>query len=107
MTVDSIRNSCDVLYHKMPVRTAGALVFPLLMIEQHNTFSFWNGYQINPKICQNILYSHCFMSQNKFILTFLKMDLRRSGFIFLCLEFIIYGKLPFEYTYGFLERIND
>ena len=20
---------------------------------------------------------------------------------------IIYGKLPFEYTYGFLERIND
>ena len=26
----------------MPVRTAGALVFPLLMIEQHNTFSFWN-----------------------------------------------------------------
>ena len=91
----------------MPVRTAGALVFPLLMIEQHNTFSFWNGYQINPKICQNILYSHCFMSQNKFILTFLKMDLRRSGFIFLCLEFIIYGKLPFEYTYGFLEKIND
>ena len=53
-----------VLYHKMPVRTAGALVFLLLMIEQHNTFSFWNGYQINPKICQNILYSHCFMSQN-------------------------------------------
>ena len=90
----------------MPVRTAGALVFPLLMIKQHNTFSFWNGYQINPKICQNILYSHCFMSQNKFILTFLKMDLRRSGFIFLCLEFIIYGKLPFEYTYGFLERID-
>ena len=34
------------------------------MIEQHNTFSFCNGYQINPKICQNILYSHCFMSQN-------------------------------------------
>ena len=31
------------LYHKMPVRTAGALVFPLLMIEQHNTFSLWNG----------------------------------------------------------------
>ena len=91
----------------MPVRTAGALVFPLLMIEQHYAFSFWNGYQINPKICQNILYSHCFMSQNKFILTFLKMDLRRSGFIFLCFEFIIYGKLPFEYTYGFLERIND
>ena len=48
----------------MPVRTAGALVFLLVMIEQHNTFSFWNGYQINPKICQNILYSHCFMSQN-------------------------------------------
>ena len=48
----------------MPVRTAGALVFLLLMIEQHNTFSFWNGYQINPMICQNILYSHCFMSQN-------------------------------------------
>ena len=52
------------LYHKMPFRTAGALVFLLLMIEQHNTFSFWNGYQINHKICQNILYSHCFMSQN-------------------------------------------
>ena len=78
----------------MPLCTAGALVFPLLMIEQHNTFSFWNGYQINPKICQNILYSHCFMSQN-------------TGFIFLRFEFIVYGKLPFEYTYGFLERIND
>ena len=48
----------------MPVRTAGALVFLLLLIEQHNTFSFWSGYQINPKIWQNILYSHCFMSQN-------------------------------------------
>ena len=33
--------------------------------------------------------------------------LRISGFIFLRFEFIIYGKLPFEYTYGFLERIND
>ena len=37
----------------------------------------------------------------------LKMDLRISGFIFLRFEFIIYGKLPFEYTYDFLERIND
>ena len=46
-------------------------------------------------------------TMTKFILIFLKVDLRRSGFIFLCLEFIIYGKLPFEYTYGFLERIND
>ena len=26
----------------MPVTTAGALVFPLLLIEQHNSFSFWN-----------------------------------------------------------------
>ena len=26
----------------MHVRAAGALVFPLLMIEQHNTLSFWN-----------------------------------------------------------------
>ena len=91
----------------MPVRTAGALVFPLLMIEQHYTFSFWNGYQINPKICQNSFVFSLFYVTKKFILTFLKMDLRRSGFIFLCLEFIIYGKLPFEYTYGFLERIND
>ena len=113
----------------MPVRTAGALVFLLLMIEQHNTFSFWNGYQINPKICQNILYSHCFMSQNtcfSFLnsgtahhFLFLPKEqvssiaarpyiiLRISGFIFLRFEFIIYGKLPFEYTYGFLERIND
>ena len=63
-----------------------------------NRNSLEKGYQIKLKICQNILYSHCFMSQNKFILTFLKMDLRRSGFIFLRLEFIIYGKLPFEYT---------
>ena len=44
---------------------------------------------------------------NKLIQTFLKMDLRRSGFIFPRFEFIIYGKLPFQYTYGFLERIND
>ena len=135
----------------MPVRTAGALVFLLLMIEQHNTFSFWNGYQINPKICQNILYSHCFMSQNTCfsflnsgtahhflflskeqhttfsfcqrnstplslsakimdgpsLISHLKMDLHISGFIFLRFKFIIYGKLPFEYTFGFLERIND
>ena len=47
----------------MPVSTASALVF-LLMIKQHNTFSLWNGYQINPKITQNILYSHGFKSQN-------------------------------------------
>ena len=26
----------------MPVSTVGALDFPLLMIEQQNTFSFWN-----------------------------------------------------------------
>ena len=41
----------------MPVSTAGALVFPLLMKEQHNTL--WlsgTDYQINPKICQHILY---------------------------------------------------
>ena len=48
----------------MPVNTASALVFFLLMIEKHNTFSLWNGYQINPKITQNIMYSHCFKSQN-------------------------------------------
>ena len=31
-----------VLCHKISASTACALVFPLLMIEQHNTFSFWN-----------------------------------------------------------------
>ena len=45
----------------MPVSTASALVV-LLMIKQHNTFALWNGYQINPKITQNILYSLCFIS---------------------------------------------
>ena len=34
------------------------------MIKQHNTFILLNGYQINPKITQNILYSHGFQSQN-------------------------------------------
>ena len=47
----------------MPVSTASALVV-LLMIKQHNTFSFWNGYQINPKITRSILYSHGLKSQN-------------------------------------------
>ena len=46
----------------MSVSTASALVF-ILMIKQHNTLSLWNGYQINPKITQNILYSHGFKSQ--------------------------------------------
>ena len=41
----------------MPVSTASALVV-LLMIKQHNTFSLWNGYQINPKITRSILYCH-------------------------------------------------
>jgi len=37
------------------------------------------------------------------------MDLCRIGFIFPRFEFVIYGKLPFEYTYEytFMERIND
>ena len=48
----------------MPVSTASALVFFTNDIKQHNTFSLWNGYQINPKITQNILYSHGFKSQN-------------------------------------------
>ena len=47
----------------MSVSTASALVF-ILMIKQHNTLSLWNGYQINPKITQNILYFHGFKSQN-------------------------------------------
>ena len=34
------------------------------MTKQHNTFFLWNGYQIDPKITQNILYSHSFKSQN-------------------------------------------
>ena len=50
----------------MPVRTAGALVFPLLMIKQHNTFSFWNGYQINPKICQNTCFLIVSFSPGRF-----------------------------------------
>ena len=41
---------------------------------------------------------------NKFILTFLDMDLRRSEFTFPRFEFIIYGKLPFHYTYGFWKE---
>ena len=49
----------------MPVSTASAQVF-LLMTKQHNTFFLWNGYQIDPKITQNILYSHSFKSQNTF-----------------------------------------
>ena len=36
------------------------------MTKQHNTFFLWNGYQIDPKITQNILYSHSFKSQNTF-----------------------------------------
>ena len=47
----------------MPVSTTSALVV-LLMIKQHNTFSLWNGYQINPKITRGILYSHGFKSKN-------------------------------------------
>ena len=50
----------------MPVSTASAQVFFLLMTKQHNTFFLWNGYQIDPKITQNILYSHSFKSQNIF-----------------------------------------
>ena len=98
------------------------------MIKQHNTFILLNGYQINPKITQNILYSHGFKSQNTcfsfpnsrtahhFLFlpkpyidgpslisylhqSFLKIDLRRSWLIFLRFEFVIYGKLPFDYTY--------
>ena len=49
----------------MPVSYASALAF-LLMIKQHNTFSLCSGYPINPKITQNILYSHGFKSQNAF-----------------------------------------
>ena len=58
----------------MPVSTASALLFFLLMIEQHNTFSLWNGYQINPKITQNILYSHGFKSQIKLVFPFLTLE---------------------------------
>ena len=36
-----------------------------------------------------------------------KQSILHHFVIFLRFEFIIYGKLPFEYTYGFLERIND
>ena len=36
------------------------------MTKQHNTFLLWNGYQIDPKITQNFLYSHSFKSQNTF-----------------------------------------
>ena len=106
----------------MSVSTASALVF-ILKIKQHNTLSLWNGYQINPKIIQNIFYSHGFKSEKTFVTleqhttfslcqshrwsilnqSFLKRDFRRSGFIFLCFEFVIYEKLPSEYIYGFLE----
>ena len=47
----------------MSVSTASALIF-IQMIKQHNTLSLWIGNQINPKITQNILYSHAFKSQN-------------------------------------------
>ena len=56
----------------MSVSTASALVF-ILMIKQHNTLSLWNGYQINPKITQNILYSHGFKSQI-FVFPFLTLE---------------------------------
>ena len=49
----------------MPVSNISALAF-LLMIKQHNTFSLCSGYQISPKITQNILYSHGFNSQIAF-----------------------------------------
>ena len=52
-----------IYYNKMTVSTASTLVF-LLMIKQHNTFSLLNGYQINPKITQNVLFFHYFKSQN-------------------------------------------
>ena len=46
----------------------------ILMIKQHNTLSLWNGYQINPKITQNILYSHGFKSQIKLVFSFLTLE---------------------------------
>ena len=50
----------------MPVSTASALVVLLmiLIMNSNNTFSLWNGYQINPKITRSILYSHGLKSQN-------------------------------------------
>jgi len=64
-----------VIIHKI-------LVFPFLTLEQQTTFSF----------CQSNRWS----IRNQ---SFLKMDLRRSGFLFLRFELIIYGKLPVEYAY--------
>ena len=47
----------------MPVRTKGALAFPLLVIEKHNTFSFWHRlpfqYQYLSKyILLSLFYDH-------------------------------------------------
>ena len=57
-----------VLCHKMPVSIASALVFPLLMIDQHNTFSFGNRlpYKSQDLSIENILYSHCCMPKKAF-----------------------------------------
>ena len=53
---------------KMPVSIANALVFPLLMIDQHNTFSFWKKLPNKSQdlSIQNILYSQCCMPKNAF-----------------------------------------
>ena len=45
-----------------------------------------------------------FYTADKLILTFLIIDLCRSGFILPLFESIIYGNLPFQYTYGFWKE---
>ena len=44
--------------------TAGALVFTILMIEQHNTFSFWNRLPNQFRELSKYLVFSMFMSQN-------------------------------------------
>ena len=55
LTINSL--AVQTIYVGKRTRRCSMTHFSLQQMKQ-------NGYQINPKICQNILYSHCFMSQN-------------------------------------------
>ena len=48
----------------MPISTAGALDFPLLMIELHKTFAVWNRLPNKSQDVSKYLLFSLFMSQN-------------------------------------------
>ena len=61
----------------MPVNMLAPQVlkfFFLLMIGQHNTFSLWIGYQINPKITQNLSYILIVLSHKILVFPSLTME---------------------------------